>query len=80
MCTRWIRFGIGSGESVAIVATHGSYSVHVHTDDAGAAIEVALVAGRLSRIVVSPLDSDSGAAGLSVGSWTRERAVLAGCC
>jgi DAK2 domain fusion protein YloV len=67
------------GESVAITAalstTHGSYSVHVHTDDAGAAVEAGLVAGRLSRIVVSVLSS--GATGLPAGSWTRERAVLA---
>jgi uncharacterized protein len=67
------------GESVAITAalstTQGSYSVHVHTDDAGAAVEAGLVAGRLSRVVVSVLSS--GATGLPAGSWTRERAVLA---
>ncbi|SOJ54317.1 hypothetical protein MSIMFB_01815 [Mycobacterium simulans] len=64
------------GESVAIAtALSDSYSVHVHTDDAGAAIEAGLVAGRLSRIVVSGLSS--GATGLPAGSWTRERAVLA---
>jgi DAK2 domain fusion protein YloV len=70
------------GESVAIAqaaapeaVTPDSYSVHVHTDDAGAAVEAGLVAGRLSRIVVSVLSS--GAAGLPAGSWTRERAVLA---
>jgi fatty acid kinase len=76
------------GESVAIAAassaaqaaaqgsdTLDSYSVHVHTDDAGAAVEAGLAAGRLSRIVVSALSS--GAAGLAAGGWTRERAVLA---
>ncbi|MBW0017441.1 MAG: DAK2 domain-containing protein [Mycobacterium sp.] len=70
------------GESVAIAAAPSgspdvldSYSVHVHTDDAGAAIEAGLVAGQLSRIVISMLSS--GATGLPVGSWTRERAVLA---
>lgn len=64
------------GESVAIAAAlSDSYSVHVHTDDAGAAIEAGLAAGRLSRIVVSALSS--GASGLPAGSWTRERAVLA---
>ncbi|BBZ38431.1 hypothetical protein MCNS_14940 [Mycobacterium conspicuum] len=66
------------GESVAIAeaaeATRG-YSVHVHTDDAGAAVEAGLAAGRLSRIVISALTS--GAAGLPAGGWTRERAVLA---
>ena len=70
------------GESVAIAqaaaleaGAQDSYSVHVHTDDAGAAVEAGLVAGRLSRIVVSALSS--GAAGRPAGSWTRERAVLA---
>jgi uncharacterized protein len=65
------------GESVAIApsASQGSYSVHVHTDDAGAAVEAGLVAGRPSRIVVSVLSS--GTTGLPAGSWTRERAVLA---
>ena len=49
--------------------------MHVHTDDAGAAVEAGLVAGRLSRIVVSALTS--GTARLPAGGWTRERAVLA---
>ena len=68
------------GESVAIAAAapasaQGGYSVHVHADDAGAAVEAGLAAGQLSRIVVSVLSS--GASRLPVGSWTRERAVLA---
>jgi hypothetical protein len=67
------------GDSVAIAAapatTQGTYSVHVHTDDAGAAVEAGLMAGRPSRIVVSALSS--GVTGLPAGSWTRERAVLA---
>ena len=67
------------GDSVGIAAApsaeHGTYSVHVHTDDAGAAVEAGLAAGRLSRIVVSALSG--GATGLPVGGWTRERAVLA---
>src|SRR5262249_47697164 len=67
------------GESVAIAQAaaeqRDSYSVHVHTDDAGAAVEAGLVAGRLSRIVISALSS--GAAGLPAGGWTRERAGLA---
>ncbi|OBA75907.1 dihydroxyacetone kinase [Mycobacterium sp. 1554424.7] len=68
----------GLGESVAIAqdaAALDSYSVHVHADDAGAAVEAGLAAGRLSRIVISALSS--GAAGLPAGGWTRERAVLA---
>ncbi|WP_156772054.1 DAK2 domain-containing protein [Mycobacterium sp. 1245805.9] len=68
------------GESVAIAAAAAqestdSYSVHVHTDDAGAAVEAGLAAGRLSRIVISALTS--GATGIPAGGWTRERAVLA---
>ena len=67
------------GDSVAIAAapatTQGTYSVHVHTDDAGAAVEAGLMAGRPSRIVVSALSSV--VTGLPAGSWTRERAVLA---
>ena len=67
------------GDSVAIAAApstgEGTYSVHVHTDDAGAAVEAGLVAGRPSRIVISALSS--GVSGLPAGGWTRERAVLA---
>jgi uncharacterized protein len=65
------------GESVALAAAQATrgYSVHVHTDDAGAAVEAGLAAGRLSRIVISALTS--GATGLPAGGWTRERAVLA---
>jgi len=67
------------GDSVAIAAapstTEGTYSVHVHADDAGAAVEAGLVAGRPSRIVISALSS--GVSGLTAGGWTRERAVLA---
>ncbi|OBK29847.1 dihydroxyacetone kinase [Mycobacterium asiaticum] len=64
------------GDSVAIAAAGSeSYSVHVHADDAGAAVEAGLAAGHLSRIVISALSS--GASGLPAGSWTRERAVLA---
>lgn len=64
------------GDSVAIAAAASeSYSVHVHTDDAGAAIQAGIAAGQLSRIVVSALSS--GATALPAGSWTRGRAVLA---
>ncbi|EFD78675.1 conserved hypothetical protein [Mycobacterium tuberculosis T85] len=64
------------GESVAIAAAPpDSYSVHVHTDDAGAAVEAGLAVGRVSRIVISALGS--GTSGLPAGGWTRGRAVLA---
>lgn len=63
------------GESVAIAASADRYSVHVHTDDAGAAVEAGLAAGAVSRIQISVLST--GAARVSPGSWSRERAVLA---
>jgi uncharacterized protein len=65
------------GESVAIATSGvvGGYSVHVHTDDAGAAIEAGLAYGDPRRIQISMLTS--GTSGLPPGSWTRERAVLA---
>ena len=65
------------GESVAIATAGvvGGYSVHVHTDDAGAAIEAGLAFGDPRRIQISMLTS--GTSGLPPGSWTRERAVLA---
>jgi DAK2 domain fusion protein YloV len=65
------------GESVAIATSGvvGGYSVHVHTDDAGAAIEAGLAFGAPRRIQISMLSS--GTSGLPPGSWTRERAVLA---
>jgi uncharacterized protein len=64
------------GESVAIAAASGAgYSVHVHTDDAGAAVEAALAVGAPSRIQISTLSG--GPASSAPGSWTRDRAVLA---
>ncbi|MGE4428828.1 MAG: DAK2 domain-containing protein [Solirubrobacteraceae bacterium] len=66
---------LGDSVAIAAAASGEGYSVHVHTDDAGAAIEAGLAAGRPRRIVVSALSS--GAAGSPAGGWTRERAVLA---
>jgi DAK2 domain fusion protein YloV len=70
------------GESVAIAARSsgaagaaGGFSVHVHTDDAGAAVEAGLAYGNPRRIQISALSA--GTTGLPAGSWTRERAVLA---
>ncbi len=72
------------GESVAIAASGfgdagrpgaGHYSVHVHADDAGAAVEAALEVGRPSRIQITSLAG--GADRHPAGGWSRERAVLA---
>ena len=65
------------GESVAIATSGqgGGYSVHVHADDAGGAVEAALDIGRPSRIQVTALTGDAG--GRPPGGWSRDRAVLA---
>jgi DAK2 domain fusion protein YloV len=65
------------GESVAIAASGqgGRYSVHVHADDAGGAVEAALDVGTPSRIQVTALTGDAGAR--PPGGWARDRAVLA---
>jgi DAK2 domain fusion protein YloV len=64
------------GESVTIAAsgTEGRYSVHVHADDAGGAVEAGLEAGTPSRIQITAL---AGVGGHPSGGWTRDRAVLA---
>ncbi len=62
------------GDSVAIAeSTGGRHSVHVHTDDAGAAIEAGLACGPVSRIRVSALATGR----VAPGGWSRDRAVLA---
>jgi len=56
------------GHSVVIVGDSTVAQVHVHLDDAGAAIEAALGLGRLSRIRVTALDAGSRTEGRSVVS------------
>jgi dihydroxyacetone kinase-like predicted kinase len=65
------------GESVTIAASGEGdhYSVHVHADDAGAAVEAALNIGAPSRIQVTALTGTAGAR--PSGGWSRARAVLA---
>ncbi|BBZ07153.1 dihydroxyacetone kinase [Mycolicibacterium doricum] len=70
----------GLGDSVVIAAGGGSgtpaqYSVHVHADDAGAAVEAGLAVGVPSRIQITALAGVTKAR--PHGSWSRERAVLA---
>jgi DAK2 domain fusion protein YloV len=45
----------GIGDSIVVVGDEAVYNCHIHTDDIGAAIEVALDAGRPSKIRVSDL-------------------------
>lgn len=62
------------GDSVVVAAAAaGRHSVHVHTDDAGAAVEAGLAAGPVSRIRISALVTGR----VAPGGWSRPRAVLA---
>ena len=65
------------GDSVAIAAAlpDGGVSVHVHSDDAGAAVEAGLAFGKPGRIQISALGS--GVAKPTLGSFSAARAVLA---
>jgi DAK2 domain fusion protein YloV len=64
----------GLGDSVALApAAADRHSVHVHTDDAGAAVEAGMAAGVVSRIRISTLTTGR----VAPGGWSRQRAVLA---
>lgn len=66
---------LGDSVAIAAAASDGGHSVHVHTDDAGAAVEAGLAFGMPSRIQISALNA--GGAGVAPGSWSRDRAVVA---
>jgi hypothetical protein len=46
------------GDSLVVVGGGGLYNVHVHTDDPGRAVEVAVAAGRPRNIRISSLDAE----------------------
>jgi dihydroxyacetone kinase-like predicted kinase len=50
------------GESVLVVGAYPTFNVHVHVDDAGAALEAGIAAGRPYRIRVTHLPSAAEAA------------------
>ncbi|MDT5093410.1 MAG: fatty acid kinase [Mycobacterium sp.] len=60
------------GNSITIAGAADRYSVHVHADDAGAAVEAGLSVGTPSNIQISTLRG-----GTAPGRWTRRRTVLA---
>lgn len=63
------------GDSVIVAAADTGLSVHVHTDDAGAAVEAALDLGTPRSIQISALHG--AAPGQAAARWSRDRAVLA---
>ncbi|HET7802008.1 MAG TPA: DAK2 domain-containing protein [Humibacillus xanthopallidus] len=46
------------GDSVLVVGGDGEWNIHAHVDDAGAAIEAGIVAGRPHRVRITRLDRD----------------------
>ena len=66
------------GDSLVVVGGDGLWNVHVHVDDAGAAIEAAIDAGRPHRIRVTSFAEQRGRSpGRSPTSRTSRRAVVA---
>lgn len=63
------------GDSLVVVGGDPLYHVHVHVDDAGAAVEAAIAAGRPSGIRITHLAS-AGALRLSGHEELLERAVV----
>ncbi len=62
---------VGLGDSVVVVGGDGLWNVHVHVDDAGAAIEAGMAVGRPHRVVVTSLVQPSG------GGAEGQRAAVA---
>jgi DAK2 domain fusion protein YloV len=60
----------GIGESIAVVGGGGTWNCHVHTHDAGAAIEAAVDCGRPSNIKVTDLAEQ-----VEEERWVREAAA-----
>lgn len=70
----------GLGSSVVLVGGDGTWKVHVHTADAGAAIEAGIDAGRPHQIRVTPLTargSGAGAPACATGPGTGTAAAAA---
>ncbi|WP_406300333.1 DAK2 domain-containing protein [Embleya sp. NBC_00888] len=63
------------GDSLVVVGGEGLWNVHVHVDDAGAAVEAGIAAGRPHRIRITHLER--GLAGLSAPEPTPTRGIVA---
>ena len=66
----------GIGDSVAVVGTAGTWNVHVHVNDVGAAIEAGVQLGRLHRISVVQF-TDGPDSAVATGSSPTGSAVVA---
>ncbi|BBZ66582.1 dihydroxyacetone kinase [Mycolicibacterium insubricum] len=65
---------LGDSVVIATAGEHSDHSVHVHTDDAGAAVEAGLDHGSVSQIRISVLSAGQHVA---PAGWSRERTILA---
>ncbi|MFC9397808.1 DAK2 domain-containing protein [Streptomyces sp. NPDC057027] len=63
------------GDSLVVVGGDGLWNVHVHVDDAGAAVEAGVEAGRPHRIRITHFAADAAAA--TVRGERAQRAVVA---
>ncbi|MFJ6836613.1 DAK2 domain-containing protein [Streptomyces sp. NPDC091209] len=67
----------GLGDSLVVVGGDGLWNVHVHVDDAGAAVEAGVEAGRPYRIRITHFGLGDVHTGAGVGRPPRERAQRA---
>ncbi|TAK70635.1 MAG: DAK2 domain-containing protein [Actinomycetota bacterium] len=65
------------GDCLVVVGGDGLWNVHVHVDDAGAAVEAGIRAGRPHRVAITALDRDGRHAATSRVVSTLEPAVRA---
>jgi uncharacterized protein len=61
----------GLGDSLVVVGGDGLWNVHVHVDDAGAAVEAGIAAGRPHRIRVTHLGGPAARAGAAAADHGR---------
>src|SRR5207342_3535709 len=65
------------GDSLVVVGGDGLWNVHVHVDDAGAAVEAGVEAGRPHRIRITHFGLGDAHTGAGAGRPPRERAQRA---
>ncbi|WP_338895889.1 DAK2 domain-containing protein [Streptomyces sp. TG1A-60] len=67
----------GLGDSLVVVGGDGLWNVHVHVDDAGAAVEAGVEAGRPYRIRITHFGAEDAHMAGAAGRQPRERAQRA---
>ena len=72
------------GDSVLVVGGDGEWNVHAHVDDAGAAVEAGIEAGRPHRVRITRLTDEHGhdtrvPRGDRAGTWAAGGAAIVAC-